>query len=475
MRAVVDVQDYISAVGQVAQTSLRSIIGKSDLDDLLSNRERLNEGLELLIDSPALGWGVQIDRVEIKDVALPESMKRSMSRQAEAERERRARVISADGELQASEKLALAAAAMAEQPGGAAAAAAGDGGPGGVGEELDAGAAVPGGAAAFPGAVDPATPTGAGHHGCCGGTGGVDRSPADRRRLERRPRRRRPRAIPPSNGSDGSADLSRSGRGGPAAGRSPGRGRGTRGRPASGRPTPPRASSPRRNRSPFSRLRPPFSANHSHGVGVEHLAPDVGVVAGAVAAAEDVVEVGAAVARRRAGHRDPGRGERGGLEPARRRAPRRPGASRCQAWSSSAAARYSVVAKPSPNLPGLGQPVPPARRAAARRSRGGGRSAARICGSSSHISLTCDGYSTKSRGTPVPANVGYRTSENSPCSACPNSWNRVRTLSRVSRVGSPSAGRAMLSVFSTTGRVPSRCDWLTNEFIQAPPRLESRA
>jgi regulator of protease activity HflC (stomatin/prohibitin superfamily) len=116
VRAVVDVQDYISAIGQVAQTSLRSIIGKSDLDDLLSNRERMNQGLELMIDSPALGWGVQIDRVEIKDVALPESMKRSMSRQAEAERERRARVISADGELQASEKLAKAAAAMSRDP-----------------------------------------------------------------------------------------------------------------------------------------------------------------------------------------------------------------------------------------------------------------------------------------------------------------------------------------------------------------------
>jgi regulator of protease activity HflC (stomatin/prohibitin superfamily) len=116
VRAIVDVQDYVAAIGQVAQTSLRSIIGKSDLDDLLSNRERLNEGLELMIDSPAVGWGVQIDRVEIKDVALPESMKRSMSRQAEAERERRARVISADGELQASEKLALAAANMAEHP-----------------------------------------------------------------------------------------------------------------------------------------------------------------------------------------------------------------------------------------------------------------------------------------------------------------------------------------------------------------------
>ncbi|WIY03391.1 slipin family protein [Amycolatopsis mongoliensis] len=114
--AAVNVQDYRSAVGQVAQTSLRSIIGKSDLDDLLSNRERLNEGLELMIDSPALDWGIHIDRVEIKDVALPEAMKRSMSRQAEAERERRARVISADGELQASHKLAKAAATMADTP-----------------------------------------------------------------------------------------------------------------------------------------------------------------------------------------------------------------------------------------------------------------------------------------------------------------------------------------------------------------------
>jgi regulator of protease activity HflC (stomatin/prohibitin superfamily) len=115
-RVAVDVQDYDSAVGQVAQTSLRSIIGKSVLDDLLCDRERLNQGLELMIDSPAADWGVHIDRVEIKDVALPESMKRSMSRQAEAERERRARVIIADGELQASGKLAEAAAIMAETP-----------------------------------------------------------------------------------------------------------------------------------------------------------------------------------------------------------------------------------------------------------------------------------------------------------------------------------------------------------------------
>ncbi|WP_406266151.1 slipin family protein [Streptomyces sp. NBC_00191] len=114
--AVVQVEDYRFAVSQMAQTSLRSIIGKSDLDDLLSNREKLNQGLELMIDSPAMGWGVQIDRVEIKDVSLPEAMKRSMARQAEADRERRARVINADAELQASKKLAEAAGVMSTQP-----------------------------------------------------------------------------------------------------------------------------------------------------------------------------------------------------------------------------------------------------------------------------------------------------------------------------------------------------------------------
>ncbi|QES40755.1 hypothetical protein DEJ49_06895 [Streptomyces venezuelae] len=114
--AVVEVEDYRFAVSQMAQTSLRSIIGKSNLDDLLSNREKLNQGLELMIDSPAIGWGVQIDRVEIKDVSLPETMKRSMARQAEADRERRARVINADAELQASKKLAEAAHEMSEEP-----------------------------------------------------------------------------------------------------------------------------------------------------------------------------------------------------------------------------------------------------------------------------------------------------------------------------------------------------------------------
>jgi regulator of protease activity HflC (stomatin/prohibitin superfamily) len=114
--AVIRVEDYRFAVSQMAQTSLRSIIGKSELDDLLSDREKLNQGLELMIDSPAVEWGVTIDRVEIKDVSLPETMKRSMARQAEADRDRRARVINADGELQASKKLAEAAAQMADQP-----------------------------------------------------------------------------------------------------------------------------------------------------------------------------------------------------------------------------------------------------------------------------------------------------------------------------------------------------------------------
>ncbi|MGG2465169.1 slipin family protein [Streptomyces sp. RGM 3693] len=114
--AIVEVEDYRFAVSQMAQTSLRSIIGKSELDDLLSNREKLNQGLELMMDSPAIGWGVSVDRVEIKDVSLPETMKRSMARQAEATRDRRARVINADAELQASRKLAEAAAAMSDQP-----------------------------------------------------------------------------------------------------------------------------------------------------------------------------------------------------------------------------------------------------------------------------------------------------------------------------------------------------------------------
>lgn len=114
--AIIRVEDYRFAVSQMAQTSLRSIIGKSELDDLLSDREKLNQGLELMIDSPAVEWGVTVDRVEIKDVSLPETMKRSMARQAEAQRDRRARVINADAELEASKKLAQAAEQMSETP-----------------------------------------------------------------------------------------------------------------------------------------------------------------------------------------------------------------------------------------------------------------------------------------------------------------------------------------------------------------------
>lgn len=114
--AIIKVEDYRFAVSQMAQTSLRSIIGKSDLDDLLSNREKLNQGLELMIDSPAVDWGVTVDRVEIKDVSLPETMKRSMARQAEAQRDRRARVINAGAELEASRKLSQAADTMSGSP-----------------------------------------------------------------------------------------------------------------------------------------------------------------------------------------------------------------------------------------------------------------------------------------------------------------------------------------------------------------------
>jgi regulator of protease activity HflC (stomatin/prohibitin superfamily) len=117
IKAIINVQNYTFAVSQVAQTSLRSVIGQSDMDQLLSERDKINAQLKDVIDAPTEGpWGVRVERVEVKDVSLPESMKRSMSRQAEAERERRARVISADGEYQASKKLAQAATVMAADP-----------------------------------------------------------------------------------------------------------------------------------------------------------------------------------------------------------------------------------------------------------------------------------------------------------------------------------------------------------------------
>jgi regulator of protease activity HflC (stomatin/prohibitin superfamily) len=117
IKAIINVQDYTFAVSQVAQTSLRSVIGQSDMDQLLSEREKVNAHLKEVIDEPTEGpWGIRVERVELKDVSLPESMKRSMSRQAEAERERRARIITADGEYQASKKLAQAAAVMSADP-----------------------------------------------------------------------------------------------------------------------------------------------------------------------------------------------------------------------------------------------------------------------------------------------------------------------------------------------------------------------
>jgi regulator of protease activity HflC (stomatin/prohibitin superfamily) len=112
IKAVVNVENYLGAISQVARTSLRSVIGRADLDTLLSDREQVNAELRAVIDTPTDDWGVSVDRVEMKDIALPEGMRRSMSRQAEAERDRRARVIAADGEYQAAARIADAAKAM---------------------------------------------------------------------------------------------------------------------------------------------------------------------------------------------------------------------------------------------------------------------------------------------------------------------------------------------------------------------------
>jgi regulator of protease activity HflC (stomatin/prohibitin superfamily) len=117
VKAIVNVQNYNWAISQVAQTSLRSVIGRADMQQLLSDRETINAELRQIMDGMTEApWGVKIERVEIKDVSLPEGMKRSMARQAEAERERRARIIAADGEFQASKRLAAAAEVMAQDP-----------------------------------------------------------------------------------------------------------------------------------------------------------------------------------------------------------------------------------------------------------------------------------------------------------------------------------------------------------------------
>ena len=117
IKATINVQNYMFAVTQQAQTSLRSIIGQSEMDQLLSERDSVNRELRRILDEPTEGpWGIRVERVELKDVSLPDAMKRSMSRQAEAERERRARIITADGEYQASKRLAAAANVMARDP-----------------------------------------------------------------------------------------------------------------------------------------------------------------------------------------------------------------------------------------------------------------------------------------------------------------------------------------------------------------------
>lgn len=114
--AVVKVLDHIRATSQISQTTLRNVLGQYELDELLAQREKLNQALQSIIDEHTDPWGVKVSTVEIKDVELPETMRRSMAAQAEAERERRAKIIHAEGELQASEKLAQAGTIMSKEP-----------------------------------------------------------------------------------------------------------------------------------------------------------------------------------------------------------------------------------------------------------------------------------------------------------------------------------------------------------------------
>ena len=115
-KAVVEVEDYYFATSQIAQTTLRSVVGQSELDELLAQRERINEHVRRIIDMETDPWGIEVTSVEIKDIDLPKEMKRAMARQAEAERERRGKVIAAEGEFQASRKLAQAAQVITRHP-----------------------------------------------------------------------------------------------------------------------------------------------------------------------------------------------------------------------------------------------------------------------------------------------------------------------------------------------------------------------
>ena len=115
-RAVVEVENYMYATSQLAQTTLRSVLGQAELDDLLAQRDRLNQQLQQILDSETEPWGIKVSSVEVKHVDLPQDMQRAMARQAEAEREKRAKIIHAEGELIASDKLAQAAAIIDRQP-----------------------------------------------------------------------------------------------------------------------------------------------------------------------------------------------------------------------------------------------------------------------------------------------------------------------------------------------------------------------
>ncbi|MCU0306767.1 MAG: slipin family protein [Thermoleophilia bacterium] len=115
-KAIVQVENYLVATSQIAQTTLRSVVGQVDLDHLLSERDQINARLQEIIDTQTAPWGIKVSVVEVKDVELPSTMQRAIARQAEAERERRAKVIAADGEFQASEKLSQAASVIAAEP-----------------------------------------------------------------------------------------------------------------------------------------------------------------------------------------------------------------------------------------------------------------------------------------------------------------------------------------------------------------------
>jgi len=115
-RALSQVQNYLYATSQLAQTTLRSIVGQFELDEILSEREKVNSKLQIILDQDTEPWGIKVTKVEVKQVDIPEEMRRAIARQAEAERERRAKVIHADGEFQASAKLAEAAGVLASQP-----------------------------------------------------------------------------------------------------------------------------------------------------------------------------------------------------------------------------------------------------------------------------------------------------------------------------------------------------------------------